>query len=150
MVRILVDADACPVKKIIEEVALTSRVELIMVVNPHHRIVCSSGRVLTVDGESQSVDLAIANLAGPGDIVVTQDYGLACLALARHSRAVHPNGWRYDAGNMDALLCERHLHGKARRAGYKTPSSPKRGASADRRFRQTLIEMIGQNNEPDD
>ncbi|HWP98268.1 MAG TPA: YaiI/YqxD family protein [Syntrophomonadaceae bacterium] len=148
--RILVDADACPVKKIIEEVARSYQVEVIMVVNPHHQIDCSYGQVLAVDGESQSVDLAIANLAQVGDIVVTQDYGLACLALGRRSRAIHPNGWRYDSQHIDALLSQRHLNDKARRGGFKTTSTPKRASSADRVFRQTLVQMMDESQQGPD
>ena len=67
--KILVDADACPVRNIIEDLAQQYNLEVIMVSNHHHELKSSYARVLTVDSYSQSVDIAIANLASTGDIV---------------------------------------------------------------------------------
>lgn len=146
IIRILVDADACPVKTIVERVAAVYGLDLILVVNPHHEIESNRGQVLRVDGGSQAVDLALANLARSGDIVVTQDYGLACMVLAKHSQAIHPNGWLYEEDRIDGLLMQRHISAKARRAGYRTANPRKRASQDNQRFEQNLtriIEMAG-------
>ena len=140
--RILVDADACPVKGIIEEVVREFDLELILVVNPHHMIESERGKIVRVDGGSQAVDLALANLAGWGDIVVTQDYGLACIVLAKHSQALHPDGWQYKPEKIDALLMQRHINAKARKAGFRTTHPKRRAASDNQHFRNNLIRLI--------
>lgn len=140
--RILVDADACPVKDIVEDIAADYCLDLILVVNPHHQLESRWGRIVRVDGGSQAVDLALANLAKAGDIVVTQDYGLACMVMARHSRAIHPNGWIYDEDKIDSLLMQRHINAKARRAGFRTTNPKKRAVEDNRRFRQNLVRLI--------
>lgn len=142
VLRILVDADACPVKDIVEDIAADYRLDLILVVNPHHQLESRMGRIVRVDGGSQAVDLALANLAKSGDIVVTQDYGLACMVMAKHSRAIHPNGWIYEEDKIDSLLMQRHINAKARRAGFKTTNPKKRINEDNRRFRQNLVRMI--------
>ncbi|MEN6390664.1 MAG: YaiI/YqxD family protein [Syntrophomonas sp.] len=142
VLRILVDADACPVKVIVEEVAADYHLDLILVVNPHHQLESRLGQIVRVDGGSQAVDLALANLARSGDIVVTQDYGLACMVMAKHSRAIHPNGWIYEEDKIDSLLMQRHINAKARRAGFRTTNPKKRISEDNRRFRQNLIRVI--------
>lgn len=142
VLRILVDADACPVKAIVEQVAADYHLDLILVVNPHHQLESRVGQIMRVDGGSQAVDLALANLSRSGDIVVTQDYGLACMVMARHSRAIHPNGWIYEEDKIDSLLMQRHINAKARRAGFKTTNPKKRISEDNRRFRQNLIRVI--------
>lgn len=140
--RILVDADACPVKNIVEDIAADYLLDLILVVNPHHQMESRLGQIVRVDGGSQAVDLALANLARVGDIVVTQDYGLACMVMAKHSRAIHPNGWVYEEDKIDSLLMQRHINAKARRAGFRTTNPKKRISEDNRRFRQNLVRMI--------
>jgi Uncharacterized protein conserved in bacteria len=142
ILRILVDADACPVKDIVEEVAADYRLDLILVVNPHHHLESRLGQIVRVDGGSQAVDLALANLARSGDLVVTQDYGLACLVMAKHGRAIHPNGWLYEEDKIDALLMQRHINAKARRAGFRT-TNPKNGsAKTTVAFGKTWLELL--------
>lgn len=143
--RILVDADACPVKQIVEEVAREFEIKLIFVVNPHHFIESSYGEIVRVDGDSQSVDLALVNMARWGDIVVTQDYGLASMLMARRSMIIHPNGWLYKPEKIDALLMQRHLNAKARRAGFRTTNPSRRKAQDDQHFRQNLVQLIESN-----
>lgn len=149
VLRILVDADACPVKDIVEDIAADYRLDLILVVNPHHQLESRVGRIVRVDGGSQAVDLALANLARNGDIVVTQDYGLACMVMAKHSRAIHPNGWIYEEDKIDSLLMQRHINAKARRAGFRTTNPKKRINEDNRRFRQNLVRMIEKANASD-
>jgi uncharacterized protein YaiI (UPF0178 family) len=133
--KILVDADACPVRNIIEDLAQQYNLEVIMVSNHHHELKSSYARVLTVDSYSQSVDIAIANLASTGDIVVTQDYGLASLVLEKGIGAIHPGGIIYTRENIEGLLIQRYINQKAREARIKTGRNRKRNIKDDIRFR---------------
>ncbi len=143
--RILVDADACPVKQIIEDVARNFSLELIFVVNPHHMLESRHGKIIQVDGDSQAVDLALVNMTSTGDIIVTQDYGLAGMITARRAFVIHPNGWLYKPEQIDAMLMQRYLNAKARRAGYKTINPKRRSAKDDELFRKNLVKLIMEN-----
>ncbi len=140
--RILVDADACPVKNIIEEVAKQYKIEVIMVSNHHHGIKSSYARVLMVDSYSQSVDIALVNMALAGDILVTQDYGLAAMVLEKGVEAIHPGGKIYTIDNIDSLLMQRYVNQKARESKIKTTRNKKRTLQDDSRFRQEFIHLI--------
>lgn len=142
--KIIVDADACPVKDIIEELALEYRLEVIMVSNINHLITSQYAKVVVVDGASEAADIAIINLTRRGDIVVTQDYGLASMALAKSSYAINPLGHQYTATNIEGLLYSRFVNQKARRAGIRIGGPRKRNQDDNRRFRKRLQELIQQ------
>ncbi|CFX69116.1 Protein of unknown function UPF0178 [Syntrophomonas zehnderi OL-4] len=140
--KIIVDADACPVKGIIEEMAAGAGLELIMVSNYHHMIRSNYARVVIVDGSSQSADITIANLTQKGDIIVTQDYGLAALVLAKNAHCIHPQGQIYSLDNIDGLLSQRYVHQKARQAGKRITNPRKRQAQDDIRFKKNLGRLM--------
>ena len=110
--KIIVDADSCPVKEIIIDVAQRHLVGLIFVCDTAHVLSVSYGTVKTVDKHADSADFVIVNLAGKGDIVVTNDYGLAAMALSKKAYVINPNGVIFSADNMDRLLFERHMNKK--------------------------------------
>jgi len=66
-----------------------------------------------------SVDFALVNLCRKGDVVVTQDYGVAAMVLGKGAYGIHQSGNWYTRENIDQLLMERHLAKKARRASSK-------------------------------
>lgn len=140
--KILVDADACPVKDIIEEIAGEYDLKVIMICNPNHVLQSSYSEIVVVDGSSQAVDIAIANRSTPGDLVVTQDYGLASLVLAKKALAIHPSGKEYTHQNIEGLLMQRFINQKAREAGMRTNNPKKRKASDDERFRKCFARII--------
>ncbi|MGI6435725.1 MAG: YaiI/YqxD family protein [Syntrophomonadaceae bacterium] len=140
--KILVDADACPVKDIIETIARQQGVAVTMFCNPHHAISSDYSQVVMVDFAPEAVDLAIINQTRAGDIVVSQDYGLASLVLARRAHAIHPSGKIFDAANIDTLLTQRYLNARARRAGQRIPGPAKRGPAQDERFKQNLLQLL--------
>ena len=118
--RVLVDADACPVKHIIEEESKKRGIEVIMFVDTSHIIKSNYSVVITVDKAADSVDIALANKLSKGDVVVTQDYGVAAMALGKGAYAINQNGLIYSNENIDMLLFERHIGKKARRSGQKS------------------------------
>ena len=140
--RILVDADACPVKGIVVEMARQRGIPVLMVTDTSHRIQDGYSRVITVDKGRDSADLRLANEMEPGDIVVTQDFGVAALALGKGCRALNQNGLVFTGQNMDQLLFERYVGQKVRRAGRRTQGPGKRTAQQDAAFRQALAGLL--------
>jgi uncharacterized protein YaiI (UPF0178 family) len=114
--RILVDADACPVKDIIVRLAKQRNIPVIMLIDTSHQLNDSYSRVITVDKQADSVDFTLMGLLARDDVVVTQDFGLAAMVLGKGARAVNQNGMVYTNDNIDKLLMERHIGVKVRRS----------------------------------
>ncbi len=140
--RILVDADACPVRDIIIRIAKEKDIPVIMVVDTCHVIDDGYSKVITVDKSRDGVDIALINLVKQGDLVVTQDYGVAAMALGKGVKALSQNGMIYTDYNIDRLLFERHLGQKVRRAGGRTSSIRKRTKADDDSFDLALRSLI--------
>ncbi len=115
--KIMVDADACPVKELIIDCAKKQGLEVIMVCDVAHILFYNEDfvTIVTVDQGADSADLAIANRTLAGDICITQDYGLASLLLAKKATVLHPNGFFFTSENIDRMLFERHLSREMRR-----------------------------------
>jgi uncharacterized protein len=140
--RVIVDADACPGRDIIEDVAIENSVEVIMFCDLNHRLFSDYSIIRYVDSGFQSVDMAVANESQAGDIVITQDYGVAAMCLGRKAFAISPKGYIYDNENMDRLLFERHISQKVRRGGGKTSNPKKRTAEDDDRLEKNLKKLM--------
>lgn len=139
---IWIDADACPVKEIVLRLARERRLPVTMVCDTSHQLKDSYAAVLTVDRHGDSADLAIVNRAARGDILVTQDYGLAALALGKGLRAIHQSGMEFTNENIDELLFTRALSGKLRRAGRRTGGPKKRTREDDRAFEEGFARLL--------
>ena len=140
--RIIVDGDACPGISIIENIAKKYNIELILYCDINHYINLNYGEVRVVDSGFQSVDMKIANECKSGDIVISQDYGVAAMALGKGALAISPRGYIYDNDNIDRLLFERHLSQKNRRAGGKSKGNHKRNKEDDDRLYYNLEVLI--------
>ncbi|MBP2652522.1 MAG: hypothetical protein H6Q73_91 [Firmicutes bacterium] len=140
--KILVDADACPKAAlgICMELGRKYGVEVWTVASFNHNIV--SDHHVTVGGDSQEADMKVINLTEPGDIVITQDWGLAALVLGKRSRCLSPVGREYSSEKMDFLLEEREIKAKLRRAGGRTKGPKKRMAEDDRNFAAGLERIL--------
>lgn len=114
-----------------------------MVASHDHRLQAEDGvSIMQVDRSDQSVDLYIANHIKRGDIVVTQDFGLATIVLAKGALALSPRGQQYDDRNIDYLMERRHELAKRRRGGGRT-KGPKAMSDEDRiRFQQKLTKVL--------
>ena len=141
--KIVVDADACPVKAEIAETAGARNVPVVMVSSYNHRLPDYPGVTnVQVDASDQSADLYIANRIAGGDVLITGDYGLATIGLAKGARVLSPRGMLYTDDNIDRLLEERHYSAKRRRAGGRT-KGPKPFTAEDRnRFQQVLTKVL--------
>lgn len=146
--KILVDADSCPVKDIIINEAKKFKIKVILVANISH-VLDSEGyaKVIIVDKRSQSADIEIANRAKCGDIIITNDIGLAALGLGRKCQCISPSGRVFNNENIDSLLLSRHVASKLRRSKSKTrmKGPKKRTNDDDMRFRRGLINLIKDN-----
>ena len=142
--RILVDADACPVREIILREAKRREIPVIMIIDTSHELHDGYSQVITVDKGRDSVDFKLISLLLPTGIVVTQDFGVAAMALGKGARALNQNGMAYTAENMDRLLFERHLGQKIRRGGGRTANPRKRTPDDDRAFETELIRLLNQ------
>ncbi len=142
--RILVDADACPVREIILREAKRRGIPVIMIIDTSHELHDDYSQVITVDKGRDSADFKLISLLLPTDIVVTQDFGVAAMALGKGARALNQNGMAYTAENMDRLLFERHLGQKIRRGGGRTANPRKRTPDDDRAFETELIRLLNQ------
>lgn len=142
--RILVDADACPVVREIERIAGKYGVPLTLLCDEHHTLTSSYAEIRYVSSGADAVDIALMNLCRRGDVVVTQDYGVAAMVLGRGAFAVHHSGRRYTDDNIDLLLAERHAAKKARMASRKHHlRGPSRFTDEDRvRFSQAFESLL--------
>ena len=116
---VLVDADACPVKRIIVEEARRRGVSVTMLTDTSHVLREDYAAVVTVEKGRDSVDFKLVTLCGAGDVVVTQDYGVAAMALGKGAYGIHQSGRWYTNDNIGGLLMDRHLAAKSRRASGK-------------------------------
>lgn len=145
--KILVDADGCPV---VEETIRTAKrfsLPVLLVCDTSHEMQRQGAETLIVSKGADSADFALVGRAKRGDIVVTQDYGLAAMALARGARPVNQDGMRYTRENIDALLMDRHLSAKARRAGGRTRGPSRRRPEQDEAFLRELEALCREDGE---
>ena len=140
--KILVDADACPVKEIIVRLAKQRQIPVIMLIDTSHYLNDGYSKIITVDKQADSVDFALMGLLAREDIVVTQDYGLAAMVLGKGARAVNQNGLVYTDNNIDKLLMERHIGAKVRRGGGRTKGPAKRTKEDNERFEAAFIILL--------
>lgn len=140
--KIVVDADACPVKELIKQTALKYNISVIMVCDTSHIIKDDYCEVITVDKFADSADIYLINLVEIGDLVITQDYGVAALALGKKAYAISNNGMEFNDENMDKLLFERFLGKKVRRAGKRTKGPSKRTETDDKNFIDGLTKIL--------
>ena len=141
--RVLIDADGCPVVDIALQVCIAAGVECILLCDTAHEFVREGARTIVVSKGADSVDFALVNLLRDGDIAVTQDYGLAAMCLARGARALDQNGRVYDDGNISALLDSRYISRKIRRSGGRLKGAAKRTSAQDAAFQSALRKLLG-------
>ena len=140
--QILVDADACPVKQIIVRLAKQKNIPVTMLIDTSHELCDGYSKIITVDKQADSVDYALMGLLTCDDIVVTQDYGLAAMAIGKGAKAVNQNGLIFTDANIDRLLMERHIGQKIRRSGGRTKGPPKRTKEDDARFEAAFERLL--------
>ncbi|MCI9539310.1 MAG: YaiI/YqxD family protein [Eubacterium sp.] len=142
--KIYVDADACPVVSIVEQVAGKYKIEVMLLCDTNHVLNSDYSEVKIIGAGADAVDFALINLCKKNDIVVTQDYGVAAMALGKGAYAIHQSGKWYTDQNIDQLLMERHFGKKARRASGKNhlKGPKKRTEEDDVKFFRSFEKLI--------
>ncbi|MGL4818649.1 MAG: YaiI/YqxD family protein [Bacilli bacterium] len=128
--KLYIDADACPVIPQTLHIANRFNVSVVLVTDYAHSFDKYDCEKIVVDQGPDAVDWKILQCLTARDVLITQDYGLASLALAKCFATIHPNGWRYTERNIDTLLSSRHLGMQMRKSG-KFPKGPKKRKEAD-------------------
>ena len=142
--QIFVDADACPVVRIVEEIAEKYQIRTTLLCDTNHVLNSDYSEVIVVGAGADAVDYKLISLCHKGDIVVSQDYGVAAMALGKGAYAIHQSGKWYTDANIDQMLMERHLNKKARRrSGKNHMKGPrKRTEKDDIIFAQSFEKMV--------
>ena len=142
--KIFVDADACPVVGIVEELAKKYTILVTLLCDTNHVISSDYSEVIVVGAGADAVDYKLISMCHKGDMVVSQDYGVAAMALGKGAYAIHQSGKWYTNENIDQMLMERHLNKKTRRASQKNhlKGPKKRTAEDDEHFRESFEKMI--------
>ena len=130
--HIYVDADACPVIRIVENIARKYNIETTLICDTNHVLTSDYSDVVTVSAGADAVDFKLVNLCTRDDIVVTQDYGVAAMALSKGAYAIHQSGKWYTNDNIDRMLMQRHITKCATRASSKNHiNGPKKRSNED-------------------
>ena len=142
--QIFVDADACPVVAIVEKVAKVHAVPVTLLCDTNHVLSSGYSKVIVVGAGADAVDYKLISICRKGDIVVSQDYGVAAMALGKGAYAIHQSGKWYTDENIDEMLMERHINKKARRSSSKNhiKGPKKRTGEDDEHFAQAFEKMV--------
>ena len=141
--KIYVDADSCPVTRIAERVAKEYGLPVFLLCDTNHVLSSDYSEIRVIGAGADAVDIALINLCQRGDIVVTQDYGVAALTLGKGAKAIHQSGRWYTDENIDSLLMERHMAKVARRSAKHHLRGPaKRTVEDDQRFEESFRRLI--------
>jgi uncharacterized protein len=140
--RILVDADACPVKEIIVEISKQNHLPVILFFDTSHVYQDNYSTVYTIDKGRDQVDFALIKHLQPGDIVVTQDYGVAAMALAKKAYPINQNGLIFTNHNIETLLDSRYTNQKLRKAHHRVKGPKKRTKELDDIFRSKFTQLL--------
>lgn len=139
--RILIDADGCPVVDLTIKVAKKFNIEVIIMCDTSHIFNKVGVKTMVFSKGADSVDFGLINLLNKDDIVITQDYGLAAMAINKAYYVINQNGLIYSNDNIDVLLYNRYISKKIRQSGGRTKGSRKRLKQDDLNFEKTLVEI---------
>ncbi len=143
--KLLIDADACPVTDIALGCAKEYNInDCVLICDTSHLIERKGAKTVIVSKGSDSADFALVNLVENGDVVVTQDYGLAAMCLAKNAKVLNQNGLIFTDYNIGTLLEQRHLSKKIRMSGGRTKGPPKRTKQQDDDFLVSLKKILSE------
>ncbi len=140
--KILVDADSCPVKDIILQIAKKYQIEVVLFFDTSHIFSDHYAKVITVDKGKDSVDFKLISYLEADDFVITQDYGVACMALSKKANVLNQNGLIYTNENIESLLFTRYLSQKERKNKKHVTGPKKRTKENDEIFKENFINLI--------
>ena len=140
--KLLIDADACPVVNLAIGVAGECGVLATLICDDAHEMKREGAETITVSRGADSADFRLVNLISAGDAVITQDYGLAAMCMAKGASVLDQNGMAYTRENIEGLLWQRHEARKLRRSGKHTKGPKKRTDRQDLDFAEALKKLL--------
>ncbi|MEF9951983.1 MAG: YaiI/YqxD family protein [Clostridium sp.] len=140
--RVLIDGDGCPVVNETIEVSKKYDLEVVILCDTAHVFNREGVETIIIGQGADSVDFALVNRTSKGDIVVTQDYGLASMILSKGAYPINQNGMVYSKDNIEGLLFSRHVSREIRRAGGRTKGPKKRNKEDNNKFKESLVRLI--------
>lgn len=141
--HVYIDGDGCPVVALALTLALSYDIEVTIVCDyAHYFEEAEHVRVMYCDQGKDSVDFAILHAAQKGDLVITQDYGLAGLLLAKHVHVLSQNGLCFTQDNMEQLLNQRHMSAKLRKQDHHFGHMKKRTGDDDEAFYEAMDSFL--------
>jgi len=147
MRMLFIDADACPVTREAIAIAREHGLGVTLVANGTQNLSRYTSRAgveaVQVSGGRDAADFAVIERLSPGDIVVTQDIGLAAMALGRGAGAIGVRGRIFHLATIDAELAVRHAEAKLRRAGGRHGGPSKFDDEDREHFCEQLERLIG-------
>lgn len=142
MSRIYIDGDGCPVIEETCSIAEHFSIPITLVCDSAHAYTYATCEIIVTDTEKDRVDFVILQKVQKDDIVITQDYGLATLALSKGAYVLSQNGMRFDEGNILALLNQRSDAAKQRKKNKRYGHMKKRTAQDDAAFTAALYKLL--------
>ena len=129
---------------IAEDIATKYNIPVTLLCDTNHVLTSDYSEVIVVGTGADAVDYKLISICHRGDIVVTQDYGVAAMALGKGAYAIHQSGKWYTDENIDQMLMERHLNKKARRASSRNhmKGPRKRTDEDDQRFSESFEKLL--------
>jgi len=140
---VFIDADGCPVVDITVKLAKQTGTECVIVCDTAHVFEKGGAKTVTVSKGSDSADFVLVNMIQKGDLVVTQDYGLAAMCLAWGAIPISQDGMIYTNDNIDGLLLQRHTAKKIRMSGGRMKGPSKRTQGQNMSFEKMLGRLLG-------
>lgn len=140
--KILIDADGCPVVDIAVRAAVKNGLECTIICDTSHSIEREGAETVIVEKGADSADFRLVNMIHPGDIAVTQDYGLAAMCMSKNAIVLNQDGKRYAEENISGLLEFRAVSARIRRGGGRTKGMPKRTRQQNIDFEKALNKII--------
>ncbi|MDN3448979.1 YaiI/YqxD family protein [Planococcus sp. APC 3906] len=144
MTKVLIDADGCPVVDLTIAAAKRFGLPVLLICDTAHIMQREGAETVTVSKGADAVDFVLVNKVDKGDIVVTQDYGLAAMVLAKRGIPIDQNGRIYSDENIDQLLHGRHIAKKIRQSGGRMKGPKKRRQEHNDHFEHALIQLLEQ------
>lgn len=144
MLKVNIDADGSPVVASTVEIAQKMGIEVVIYCDTSHQIDIPNVQTKIISKGADAVDFAILSDVKKGDIVVTQDYGLAAMVLAKGAFCIDQNGREFTNENIDQLLFTRHLGQKIRAAGGRTKGPKKRDKELNKIYENKFKKLCEQ------
>ncbi|MEH7403008.1 MULTISPECIES: YaiI/YqxD family protein [Bacillaceae] len=140
--KILIDADGCPVVSETIKIAAEFKINVLLLCDTAHIMQREGAETIVVSQGADAVDFALVNRVVNGDLVITQDYGLAAMVLSKQAYVLNQNGFQYTNENIDSLLHTRYVSKKIRNAGGRVKGPKKRQKLDNTNFENGLRKLL--------